>query len=104
MTDGDSADRRDQSDRDSRSSIPSKPIQAPPPAEHFDWRGWLLVGALAVCLLVIPGVILFLPAAEPFLESLGLSMRDAYLALPMVPAVILGALAVWSALASRREE
>lgn len=67
------------------------------PAEEIDWRGWLLVGAVLVSFLVIPAMILYIPAAQGFIGSLGLSMRQAYLTLPMIPAIILGVIAVWAA-------
>lgn len=75
-----------------------------PPAEstEFGWRGWVVVGALVVSLVVVPWTIIALPQASGFLESLGLGWRDAYLVLPLVPALGLGALAVWAAVANRR--
>lgn len=72
-------------------------------SDEFDWRGWVLVATVAVSVLVVPTAIVALPAARSFLSGLGLGLRDAYLALPMIPAVLLGAVAVWSALASRSE-
>jgi hypothetical protein len=57
--------------------------------EEWDWRGWVLVGVMALCFLVIPATILYLPPVRPF--------RFAYLVLPMIPALLLGATAVWSA-------
>jgi len=80
-----------------------RPHQAPPSESGFDWRGWLLVGAIVVCFLVVPGVILYLPQAEGFIASLGLTLRDAYLVLPLIPALGLGVLAVWAAVRSRLE-
>lgn len=71
-------------------------------ADEMDWRGWLLVGLVFVCFLVIPVTILFLPAAQGFIESLGLSLRQTYLALPMIPAILLGVTAVWAALRTQR--
>ncbi|MFC6733503.1 MULTISPECIES: hypothetical protein [unclassified Haladaptatus] len=62
----------------------------------FSWRGWILVGVVVVSFLVIPGLILLLPAAEDFVVSLGLSYRDTYLFLPLIPAFLLGTLAVWA--------
>lgn len=67
----------------------------------FDWRGWFLVAVVAVAFLVVPVAILVLPSAQGFVGSLGLSLRDAYLTLPMVPALLLGAVAVWSAVRAR---
>jgi len=75
-----------------------------PPAtgeREFDWRGWVLVGTVVVAFLVIPVALVALPTAQSFVESLGLSLRDAYLVLPLVPAFALGAVAVWSAVRSR---
>lgn len=69
---------------------------------EFDRRGWLLVGALAVAFLIAPATILYLPHAEPVITSLGLTFRDAYLVLPLVPALALGTVAVWTAVGSVR--
>jgi hypothetical protein len=79
-----------------------RPHQAPPSESGFDWRGWLLVGVILVCFLVVPAAILYLPQARGFIESLGLTLRDAYLVLPLIPAFLLGAVAVWAAVKSRR--
>ncbi|USZ67267.1 hypothetical protein NGM10_11055 [Halorussus salilacus] len=57
--------------------------------EEWDWRGWVLVGVIVLSFLVVPAIILALPPVEPF--------RFAYLVLPMIPAILLGATAVWSA-------
>jgi len=51
---------------------------------------------------VVPIAILALPAAQGVVRSLGLTLRAAYLTLPLLPAFLLGAIAVWSALRSRR--
>jgi len=56
---------------------------------EFDWRGWTLVGVIVVCFLVVPAVILLRPPSLPF--------RVAFLILPLVPAFLLGATAVWAA-------
>ena len=55
--------------------------------EEWDWRGWVLVGVMTLCFLVIPATIWVLPPVRPF--------RFAYLVLPMIPALLLGATAVW---------
>lgn len=73
-------------------------------AEEIDWRGWLLVGLVFVCFLVIPAMVLYLPQAQGVLGSLGLSLRQAYLALPMIPAIVLGVVAVWAALRTQARE
>ena len=74
-----------------------------PQAQEFGLRGWGLVLALIVALIVIPWTIISLPAAQDLLETLPLGWRDAYLVLPFVPAVGLGALGVWTAVANRRQ-
>lgn len=70
---------------------------------EFGTSGWVLVGMIGVAFLLVPGAILLLPAAQGVISSLGLTLRDAYLTLPLVPAFALGALAVWSAVRSRPE-
>lgn len=51
---------------------------------------WLLVAVVVLSFVVIPGLVLVNPPALPF--------RVAYLLLPLIPAVLLGATAVWVAL------
>ncbi len=63
--------------------------------------GWLLVGAVAVALLVVPATLLFVPAVQEWLAARGIS-QELYFALPLVPAVALAAAAVWAAVATRR--
>jgi len=70
-------------------------------SDEFGWRGWVLVGVIVVAFLVVPAAILFLPQAQGVVASLGLTLRDAYLVLPLVPAFLLGATAVWAAVRSR---
>ncbi|WP_336002032.1 hypothetical protein [Halorientalis halophila] len=70
-------------------------------AKEFDWRGWLLVGAIVIAFLVVPGALYLLPAARGGLAALGLGWRHTYLALPLIPALLLAAIAVWSAVRSR---
>ncbi|WP_276258826.1 hypothetical protein [Haloglomus litoreum] len=65
-------------------------------AREFDWRGWTLVVAILFAFVVIPAMLYFLPRAQGFVASLGLSLRDAFLVLPLLPALVLGALAVWA--------
>ena len=81
-----------------------RPHYAPPQNETFDWRGWVLVGVVVVSFLVVPIAILFLPHARSLIESFGLTLRAAYLALPMIPAILLGATAVWAAVRARTAE
>lgn len=68
---------------------------------EFGWHGWLLVGTIGLAFVVVPGAILVLPAAQGVVASLGLTLRAAYLTLPLVPAFLLATVAVWSALRSR---
>lgn len=72
-------------------------------SDDFGWRGWVLVGMVVVAFLVVPGAILALPAAQGVVASLGLTLRAAYLTLPLVPAFLLAAIAVWSALRARSD-
>lgn len=67
----------------------------------FDWRDWTLVAAIIVAFFVVPATLLYLPTARSFIQSLGLTIRDAYLVLPLLPAFGLGGLAVWSAMGTR---
>lgn len=66
-----------------------------PSEQEFGQRGWILVGMLFIAFVVVPATILYLPQARPVIASLGLTFRDAYLVLPLVPALVLGAMAVW---------
>lgn len=77
------------------------PRHAPPPAKEFDWEGWLLVGLVVTCFLVVPALVLTLPEAHWLIGLLGLSVRQAYIAFPMIPALLLGGTAVWAAVRSR---
>lgn len=81
----------------------SPPSRAPVGEGVFDWGGWLLVGVLVVALLVVPIAILTVPEAQGFIGTLGLTPRDAYLTLPMIPAFLLGGTAVWAAVRSRSQ-
>ena len=63
---------------------------------EFGARGWVLVGMLFLAFGVIPMTIFFLPRAQGLLTTLGLGYRDAFLVLPLLPALLLGAMAVWA--------
>jgi hypothetical protein len=63
---------------------------------EFGWQGWVLVGMLFVAFVVVPVLLYFVPRAQWLAGSLGLGYRDAFLVLPLVPALALGALAVWA--------
>ena len=94
---GDDSDAAGTGGVESRGAVPRND---PPPGEgelrvperkSFGLRGWVLVGVLCIAFLVVPAVIVFVPpAALPF--------EVAFLILPLLPALLLGAIAVWSAL------
>ncbi|RRJ30512.1 hypothetical protein [Halocatena pleomorpha] len=65
--------------------------------QTFGRHGWLLVGTLAIAFVVAPATILYLPHADSVITPLGLSFRDAYLVVPLIPALALGTVAVWTA-------
>lgn len=69
--------------------------------DGFGRAGWLLVVAVVLSTLVVPGAIYVFPTAP---ASLGLPFLATYLALPMVPAVLLGLVAVWTMTGARRAE
>ena len=56
-------------------------------------NGWLLVGVVVTATILVPGVIYAFPAAP---GEAGLPFLVAMLVLPFLPAVLLGATAVWS--------
>lgn len=61
----------------------------------FDWRGWLLVAVVAVSFLALPVFVTLRPLQV-------VDFRTTYLLLPLLPAVLLGATAVWVAVRSRQ--
>jgi hypothetical protein len=63
------------------------------PEEGLGRAGWVLVAAVVVAVLVIPGLVYLWPAGG---RVFGTTYRTAMLVLPMIPAVILGLIAVWS--------
>ncbi|MHB9285416.1 hypothetical protein ACKVMT_00065 [Halobacteriales archaeon Cl-PHB] len=79
-----------------------RPAQAPAGEGPFDWHGWVLVGVIVLSFLVIPVAVLVLPRAQGVLRTFGLPWQDAYWALPMLPAILLGGTAVWAAVRTRR--
>ncbi|MFC7325514.1 hypothetical protein ACFQMF_13095 [Halorubrum rutilum] len=70
-----------------------------PTADGFGRKGWALTAVLFTCVLVIPGIIYLYPYAAGWF---GLPFFATYLALPLVPAVLLGLVAVWSMTAATR--
>ncbi|MFC7185763.1 hypothetical protein [Halorubrum yunnanense] len=71
-----------------------------PTADGFGRKGWALTAVLFTCVLVIPGIIYLYPYAAGWF---GLPFFATYLALPFVPAVLLGLVAVWSMTAATRD-
>lgn len=67
-------------------------------------ESWLVIGALAIALVVIPWALIVLPEARGLIGAVGFSMRDAYLVIPLVPAVGLGVIGVWTAIRARRSQ
>lgn len=63
---------------------------------EFGRRGWLLVGWIVVAFLLVPAYLFFYPRASDAVELFGLGFRDTYLFVPLLPALVLGALAVWA--------
>jgi len=56
-------------------------------------RGWVLVGTVVLATVVVPGVVYLVPALS---TDAGLPFLVAMLVLPMLPAVLLGVVAVWT--------
>lgn len=79
---------------------PTAPASEPEP-DGFGRKGWALTAALFMCVLVIPGIIYVYPYAA---GALGFSFFATYLALPLVPALLLGLVAVWSMTAATRDQ
>ncbi|WP_280535771.1 hypothetical protein [Halopenitus sp. POP-27] len=72
-----------------------------PEPDGFGRAGWALTIALITCTLLIPGVIYLYPYV---LGRFELTFFGTYLALPMIPAVLLGAIAVWSMTAATPDD
>jgi hypothetical protein len=98
--DGAAGSAADQSDAPAVDRSTSPPSSSDVDHE-FGRQGWVLVGLITVAFLIIPGLLYALPAARGTVASLGLGWHHTYFALPMIPAVLLGAVAVWSAVRSR---
>jgi hypothetical protein len=84
------ADGDETSDTDSYVYEPAVADPPSPTEQEFGRQGWLLVAAVVLAFLVIP-VTIYLNAAN----VIALPFRLAFLALPMIPAVVLAVLAVW---------
>lgn len=70
-------------------------VRSPEPDDDLGGFGWALVAVVAAAFLVIPGVIYLFPAGP----QSGLPFLVAMLALPFAPALLLGVVAVWTAVA-----
>jgi len=66
--------------------------------DQVDWSGWVLVGVVVVSLLVVPVFVLYIPETQWLIGRLGFSQRQAYILFPMLPAILLGLVAVWATL------
>lgn len=78
------------------------PRKAETVEQEFGWRGWVLVFALVVSFIVVPWSLILFPPARGGLAGLGLPFRDAYLVVPLIPALGLGVLGVWTAIRARQ--
>lgn len=63
---------------------------------EFGWRGWVLIAWLFIAIVVVPAYLYFYPRAGGTLALFGLGYRATFLVLPLVPAILLGILAVWA--------
>lgn len=61
--------------------------------DGFGRQGWVLVAGIVACFLFVPGIVYLRPATP---AAAGLPFFATFLVLPLVPAIILGLLAVWS--------
>lgn len=55
---------------------------------EFDWRGWILVGVLFVAFVIAPLVVYLQPPQLPW--------RVTLIVFPLLPALLLGVVAVWA--------
>ncbi|SDM46489.1 hypothetical protein SAMN04487949_1754 [Halogranum gelatinilyticum] len=62
-------------------------------AGSFGGQGWILVAIVVLSFLVVPGLIYVFPSIP---ASFGIPYLAAFLALPMIPALLLGLTAVWT--------
>jgi hypothetical protein len=67
----------------------------------FGRQGWLLVVVVVLSFLVVPGAIYLFPSIP---ASFGIPYVAAFLALPMLPALVLGLTAVWTMTAATGKE
>lgn len=80
-----------------------RPTASSPESEReFGWQGWMLVGALVISFLVVPWALILISSAREAIAAVGLPWRETFLIVPLIPALGLGVLGVWTALAARR--
>lgn len=91
-TDGGYVHRPDEWDGDDRATG-DRPGDGDPEGEGLGRAGWVLVCIVVFAFLVVPGVIYLYPVSP---MALGFDFFAAMLVLPFVPALLLGATAVWS--------
>ena len=65
-------------------------------------RGWLLLGAVALALFILPATVLIVPEFHEQLTRIGVS-QELFFALPLLPAITLAVVAVWVAVATGRD-
>jgi hypothetical protein len=97
---GDADGRPSTGDETSEAAAESPEPSGTEPA-GFGSRGWVLVGVLVVCTLVVPGVIYLRPG---ILAAVGIPYVASLLVLPLLPAAVLGLTAVWAMTAATRGE
>ncbi|MFC3477281.1 hypothetical protein [Halobacterium litoreum] len=71
---------------------PYEPETAAGSDDMSDRTQWLVVAVLLVSGILAPAFLYFV---DP--TTFGLSYRDTFLAVPMIPAILLGAIGVWTA-------
>ena len=89
MTDDSYVHDPDAFDEDAESDSASRERDAEPGGQHIDWRNWVLVAAMVFGVIVAPLLIIYQPIQVN-------SFVFTYLVLPLVPAFLLGAIAVWA--------
>jgi len=94
--DADAKEASDEAGADQGNPRAAAPDRSHGEDREFGLRGWVLVGMLFVALVLVPVLLYFLPRAQGFATSIGLGYRDAFLVLPLLPALVLAALAVWA--------
>jgi len=95
-------ERADGGTENVREQTARRPQWAQPSPGDFGWRGWTLVGVIVLSFLVIPIAMIAIAHRPSIVGSFGMTFQDAYLTLPMIPAILLALTAVWAGLHARR--